>query len=465
MDGFKNYQIPIDYDDWLGELRVKSNNARAIDSTWYNAVINKRANGTVSIPRRITRLNDDTEVPESDFDGSAGMPKIDFSDLIYRASIAIDNLGAFYIGIIHNAAGRPLELRWFDPSTIKLMSNEATGEFTGFRRILRGNTVAIYDYNAQARRALDRTTGKPGIVWAWSPGMNESGPGATLSNACRLPATALVMGDEVMNGLFSRGAINVMVAYRDDGAQIAESQAEQTQSALRRLFQRGSKGSSTIALLKHPLKFEKISTSPNELELGPSADRWQNDICAIADTPRILLNTADASNRATIDRITQTWLLTTIRPHAQLIIDALNQHVLFDMGYEITLNTAGLDVDQQEEAEKATAWATYVDRDVDPVTAAEMLGIDIPEGMLFIDETKLAERQAAAEANAMQLAVTNARQAQGQTNDNARRAEEVKRLKTFIDNGTYLTRPFKSDILTLTEIEQAIINHEWTQYP
>lgn len=462
MDGFKSYQIPIDYDDWVEELRGKLAGARSIDSAWYNAVVNKRANGTAAIPRRITRLSGNTEVPESDFDGSVGMPKVDFADLIYRASIALDNVGAFYVGIIHNAAGRPLELRWFDPSTIKLMTDEGTGEFVGFRRVLRGNTVAIYDYNQQARRALDRTTGKPGILWAWTPGMNESGPGATLAHACRLPATALVMGDEVMNGLFSRGAINVMVAYRDDGAQIAEPQAEQTQSALRRLFQRGSQGSSTIALLKHPLKFEKISTSPNELELGPSADRWQNDICAIADTPRILLNTADASNRATIDRITQTWLLTTIRPHAQRIIDAVNQHVLYDMGYEMTLNTAGMDVDQQEEAEKAAAWATYVDRDVDAVTAAEMLGIDIPEGMPFIDEARRAERQAQQEAMLSRLAGSST---PADDTPDARRAEEMKRLGKFIKNGTYLERQFTSDILTAEEIRDAVFHARWEEYP
>lgn len=466
MDSIKSYQIPIEFDDWVEALRGKLHGARSTDSAWYNAVISKRANGAQAIPRRVMRLGATDYVDEAEFDGQAGLPRIDFADILHRASKALDNYGAFYAGIIHNRQGRPLEVRWFDPRTIKLRYDQNTGAFLGFTREAKGRVLAVYDYDETTRRAVDRTTGKPGLCWAWTSGMNEFGPGDTLADACKLPATALVMGDEVMNALFARGAINVMVAYREDGVQMAEAVAEQTQSALRRLFQRGAKNSSTVALLKQPLKFEKISTSPNELELGPSADRWQNDICAACDTPRILLNTADASNRATIDRITQTWLMSTIAPHAQRVLDALNFHVLYDIGYEVSLNTAGLDVDQQEEADKAAAWAIYVDRDVDALTAAEMLGLDIPDGMPFIDEARRAERQAAAEAGVMRLAAAaNAPQPQARQEADPRRAEEVKRLGKFIKNGTYLERSFTSDILTTDEIQDAIAHARWEDYP
>jgi hypothetical protein len=222
-----------------------------------------------------------------------------------------------------------------------------------------------------------------------------------------------------------------------------------------------------VEVFNEGLVVTKIGTDPNALELGPTADRLQNDICAVCDTPRILLNTVDASNRATIDRITQTWLQSTIKPHAQAIIDALNFHVLEEMGYTIELNTAGMDVDQQEEAEKAQAWAVYVDHDVDAETAAAMLGIDIPEGMQFIDQAKVAQRQADNEAR---MAALQAGQQNGQPSPNGkepdnRREKEVKALGLHIESGAYLAHPFKSDILTPADIEAAIIAAEWRGYP
>ena len=54
----------------------------------------------------------------------------------------------------------------------------------------------------------------------------------------------------------------------------------------------------------------------------------------------------------------------------------------------------------------------------------------------------------------------------GNTDENTERKQnEMKRLKAFIDNKTYLARPFKSDILTPAEIEAAIIAVEWEGYP
>ena len=436
----KATQFPIDFDEYIDGLRARAAGATALDSPWFRAVIGKRANGVRSIPRRVTRGETEIEPDELPF-------RVDFADLLYRGSMALDVYGACYFAVVQNARRQPLEVRWLDPRTIRLRYDHRTGQLLAFDRMLNGVIVQSYVYDEKTKRA-------PGIVWAWTPGMNETGPGDTLAGACELPAKTLVMADELMRGLYQRGAINQHFVTANFSPPDVEK--ERLREKLRRAFFGGQAQAHSVEVFSDGLTVTKLGTDPNALELGPTADRLQNDICAACDTPRILLNAADASNRATIDRITQTWLLTTVYPQAMMIVDALNRHALEDAGYALDLNTAGLDVDQQEEAEKAAAWAVYVDRGVNPETAAEMLGIDIPEGMPFVEEA----RQNALQAQEMALET-----AQMENMSNDRRGEEMKRLGAFIANKTYLARPFKSDILTPAEIEAAIIAVEWEGYP
>lgn len=380
----KATHIPVDFEEYVNGLQAKAAGLKAWDSPWFQAVIKLRGNGAASIPRRVMR--GETEIEEHLFDGAAGMPRIDLPRLMEQASIALDLYGACYFAAVRNRGGKTLEVRWLDPRTVELEYDKATGKLLYFHRKLQGRIVQTYIYDEATKKA-------PGLAWAWSIGMNETGPGDTLAAACDLPAKTLVMADELLRGLYQRGAINQHWVTADYNP--PEQEKERLREKIRRFMFGGVSNAHNIEVFNAGLTVTKIGTDPNALELGPTADRLQNDICSVCRTPRILLNTADASNRATIDRATQTWLATVIAPHAQMIIDALNYHILDDMNYTLQLNTAGMDVDQAEEMEKAQAWAVYVEHDVNAETAAEMLGIDIPEGMEFIDAAKVAERQAA----------------------------------------------------------------------
>jgi len=465
----KAISVPIDFEDYVNGLQAKAAGLTAWDSAWFRSVIRKRANGVRSIPRRITKLSakkdpaakaestDDKEIKESEFDGQVGKPRINFPRLLEQASVALDLYGACYFANVQNAGRKSLEVRWLDPRTITCEYDRASGKLLRFDRRVNGVVTQSYPYDEATKKA-------PGLVWAWSVGMNETGPGDTLTEACELPAKTLVMADEVMNSLFRRGAIDQLWITATNNP--PEAEKERVRERIRRFMFGGVRTAHNIEVFNEGLVPTKIGTPPRDLELGPSSDRWQNDICAACDTPRILLNTVDASNRATIDRITQTWLLTTIAPQAQMIIDALNYHVLHDLGYDLQLNTAGMDVDQQEEAEKAAAWAVYVDHDVNPETAAEMLGIDIPEGLEFIDAAKVAERQATEQARMDAMRQAQAGQGMNtQTQPDNRRTDEIKRLGEHIKSGAYLVKSFQSDILTPAEIEGAIIRTEWEAYP
>jgi hypothetical protein len=341
-----------------------------------------------------------------------------------------------------------LEVRWLDPKTIELQYDRITGKLNGFVRRLNGYIRQEYQYNDETRMA-------PGLAWVWTPGMNETGPGDNLAEACKQPATILTLGDSVVKGLFERGAIN---AYWISAETMpVEEERQRIVDKLKRTLFGGADKSSGVEVFSSGLTPTKIGTDPKDLELGAIAARLQTDMCAVSETPALLLHPTEASNRSVIDRATQNWITTTIKPHAQMVVDALNFHVLEPAGYTLELNTAAMDVDQEEEASKAAAWALYVDRGVDPETAAAMLGIDIPSGLPFVVEQP--QPQPAA------LPVPADTSTEAALPADERKAAELARLGKFIENGTYLVRSFKSDILTPAEIEAAVIHKEWQAYP
>lgn len=460
-ESVKAVQYPIDFEEYVNNLQSKAIGATAWNSTWFRAVVRKRANGVVSIPRRI--MKGETEIQEDEFDGLPSKsgepgikPRIDFARLMRQGSVAIDRFGKAYFAVVVNNAKKPLEVRWLDPNTIDLVFDKGTGELLQFERRIKGVLVQTYPYDKATKKA-------PGIAWAWSMGMNEIGPGDTLVDDCKTPATALYMSDEMMNGLFARGAINqhwITATHNPP-----EAEKERIRERIARFMFGGVKNAHSVEVFAEGLVPTKIGTDPNSLELTTSTDRWQNDICAVSDTPRGLMNMADTSNTAALDRVTQTWIISTIKPHAQLIVDALNFHVLNDLGYTLELNTAGMDVDQQEEAEKAQAWGLYVDHDVDPETAAAMLGIDIPEGMPFIDEAKVAARQAAEQSrmDALQQARQNGQgpemeqeKAADMKATKARQVEPVKPSEEYANEIAALT-----ELALDGEITQAQMNSAW----
>lgn len=424
----KAVAVPIDFEEWVNNLRRRAEGYGAQDSAWFRAVVNLRAAGAASIPRRVMRGT--AEIDESMLPFT-----VDLGDLFHRGSLALDMHGAFYAAIVQNGRGAPLEVRFLDPRTIRLRFNEQSGALVAFERVANGRVVQTYRYDPATRTA-------PGLAWAWTPGLNEIGPGDVLADTCALPAKTLVMADELMRGLFERGAINQHFVTAD--YQAPEAEKERLRDKLRRAFFGGVREAHNIEVFSSGLTITPIGTAPNALELGPTAMRLQDDICALAQTPRILLTPADASNRSVIDRTTQTWLQATIAPRATLIAHALNVHALAAVGYRIDLNLAAMDVDQEEEAAKAAAWAIYVDRGVDPETAAAMLGIDIPEGMPFI---------AAATATVPAPPV----------DDDEALPDEFKRLSEYTRGR--LHQPFKSDVFTREEIESIMSGAAWAEYP
>lgn len=93
---------------------------------------------------------------------------------------------------------------------------------------------------------------------------------------------------------------------------------------------------------------------------------------------------SDMAYASEVGPMVKMWYSTSI---FQLIYstieDTFNSQLLARWGYRMKFKPESLDAFQAEEADRSGAWATYVSNGADPVAAAKMLGIEIPDGLTF----------------------------------------------------------------------------------
>lgn len=86
-------------------------------------------------------------------------------------------------------------------------------------------------------------------------------------------------------------------------------------------------------------------------------------------------------NYASADSHRMAFWQDVIRPRAKLVESALNRQLLNAMGMEFEFAFDEMDIFQEDEVERANAFATYVNAGLNPLVVIEMLGIDVPEGV------------------------------------------------------------------------------------
>ncbi|MFQ5434614.1 MAG: phage portal protein [Anaerolineae bacterium] len=429
-----------------GETDESNQEQKAWNSAYYQGVLVKRADAVSSITRRYETL-DGREIDEED------LPiNIMTGDLLWQSSISLDHEhGAAYWEIQLDRARRPLSVRWFSPVTITPQMDAARGLW-GFERNVGGGVPPVtFLIDPDTGLAVNEEFGSLG--WCFSLGLQEVGPGLTISNSASLPALVLQQGDAVMKALFDRGAINQhwITAENDPPKQ----EKERLRARIRRVLFGGTSTSSNVEVFSRGLSVEKIGTDPKDLEMEATVEGNQKDIATRAQTPDILLDPR-GGDRAMLDRVTGNWWTFTIIPHAERIARHMNQHIFNPAGIKLILQPETADVDKREEREVANAWATYVQNGVDPETAAIMLGMDIPPDRPFMIGLPKPSQRPKVDNQDEETDGADA----GLNDVLNMRSAEMRRLKAFVKNGKHKKRPFQSDILTKAEIAEVIADQD-----
>lgn len=99
---------------------------------------------------------------------------------------------------------------------------------------------------------------------------------------------------------------------------------------------------------------------------------------------------SDAANYATATQDEKNFYNSTIVPDCELMAEQVNEQLLEPLGLHLVFRPETMDVYQTDENERAQSFATYVNAGLPASLAAEMLGLELPDGWEYddLDETE-----------------------------------------------------------------------------
>jgi HK97 family phage portal protein len=97
---------------------------------------------------------------------------------------------------------------------------------------------------------------------------------------------------------------------------------------------------------------------------------------------------SNAANYATALADRRVFWENTVLPECEFISDTLNEQLFLPSGLRMVWKPETVDAFQTDEQARAVAYATYVSSGMTPSTAAQVVGIELPEGIEYTDLDK-----------------------------------------------------------------------------
>lgn len=434
---------------------------------WLYACVNLRADRVSSMP---WCLYSGENKLVSDEDDLTKYPFLDnFTDLLEVTEGALCMCGYAYWFKARNLRNQPLGLRYFAPDSIEPVYNSQVG-IAGFKRSLGGGGTSI-----------QYTTDD--IVYFRLPNaFSELEPGTPPAKAALADSSVLHNMNSFKAAFFERGAIKATVLTIDGNP--ADAEVKKLEAWWKRFFSGVGQAWATAAVRAGvtPVIVGEGLESLSNSELTTES---RQSIATALGVPHSIV-AADAANFATAQQDELNFLTNCIIPESRLIERTLNRQMFAPIGLRFHFEPERLSAMQEDEEQRATSYATYVNASMRPSIAAQLVGLNLPDGITY--EMLDADIAAEQELQRMQSEATIARlnappQPQPpQLADRAatdivgKRLEEIERLKRWakgknagdVDrfNSSLLSRDEKIAILGVANGEDAPFPVAgWEHYP
>jgi hypothetical protein len=408
----------------------------ASKEAWTSAALARRGDTLLSIPHAWVRGETDLDDAPFTISEATLFRQID-------KALQIKPNGAF-VYKLRTAGGKLLRLIWLDPDKIEPDWKTATHE-DGVVRFWREGKAGKRDPVA----AQD-------VLWFSREGMGELRPDPAPLEGVRLNAETLYNIARMEDSFFEGSALPYMLINVPAGTPAVEQ--ERVESRFNRIFNsmRNPREIKTIAV-REGVTVQVLSFTPNDLALGDTVARHRQAILARMQVPESIVM-SNAANYATAMSDKLGFAETMAQRFAD-IAEVINGDAdIIKTGVTLDVRMNELPVMQEEETQRAQAFSFLVGGGLHPLAVVAILGFDVPEdydGPLLADKPEpppqFLPQPMPDEEDDDQMPDT--------------KAVELDRLQRFIENGTYLKRPFTSDVLTPAEIEREIVAHDWREYP
>jgi len=358
---------------------------------------------------------------------------IDLDDLLWRATASTQLLGASFWHKEKNRV-RLKKVKWLDPATITPVYNDQSGLAKFERRIngrLQPIPIPVED-----------------MVWVFLPGIQESGPGEAPGMVAARQAGILNNMDKFLEIFFKNGAMPTTIVL--SSKVIQDPDKSRVKSYLERAL-RGMGNAFGIEVLSDTFRFEKLTPPLKEMVIPDITDDKQQQIAYTMGVPMSLIFSG-AANYATAEKDDLHFYTKTVVPAALFIQAKINKRLFTPLGMRMQFRPDMLEIFQQLEAEKVTAYAQLFDRgviDEDELRAAAGLHPRSLDRRPTIAPTDIldADKEREIAESAKRVASSNqARLKQTQLDDLAR--WQRKTLKAVKTGKTAASVAFESDALT-----------------
>ena len=451
LDGSKAIEIKsIDSflnEAFLGVAQNPTHNPLHIYATvaYLYRCVDVRANALLAMPWSIYR--GDTEVVRHDVDK---WPKElaafqSLEELLWQTEAALCLVSEAYWYKRRSRLG-VTNVRWLDPSTMSPVWG--VDSITAFKRQVGVATsmLSVED-----------------VVYLRMAGTSETMPRPAPAQAALSAAGVLYNVNEFASAFFKRGAIKATLLTVEGNPPPAERER------LKSWWQRFMTG------INKAFAAEVVSAAVTPVVVGEGLAELTNteltatereEIATALGVPHSLVM-SNAANYATAEADRLTFYDMTVVPQANAIARQLNSQLFAPAGMRFEWHPQEMQIYQVDENERASAFATYVNAGIKQSIAAQMLGLNLPEGVTPEDldpepqpqQLQQAPQDAQGANNGVQDTQGQGQQGQGQAQVDARQQEARKFLRWAKGKRQLDVAAFASDVLTDADKRALLIEH------
>jgi HK97 family phage portal protein len=254
----------------------------------------------------------------------------------------------------------PIAVRWLDPTTMSpVWGAEA---ITSFKRQVG---------NASSELSVDD------VVYTRLAGLSETAPRTAPAAAACSAAGVLYNVNAFAAAFFARGAIKATILTVEGNPPQAERER------LKAWWQRFFTG------INKAFAAEVVSAAVTPVIVGEGLSELTNteltatereEIATALGVPHSLVM-SNAANYATAEADRLTFYDMTVVPEANSIARQVNAQLFIPAGLRFEWHPQEMQLYQADENERAAAFAAYVNAGLKPSVVAQMLGLNLPEGV------------------------------------------------------------------------------------
>ena len=336
-------------------------------SGWTYRCVQVRSAALTAVPWSVYR--GDNEVYASDGDNAEQRTDLDWlrniKTLLYVTEAALSIVGEAYWHKVRTRGRRIDSLKYLAPGT--MTPNWGASGIETFDR-----QIDSMRYRLPADDVLYYRLPNP---------MHETDPGVSPVEAALSDIGVMVNLNTFAAAFFKRGAIRTTLLTVDGVPQPAEREK------LKAWWQRA------VAGIGNAFSTEVVSASVTPVVVGDGIESLNNE--ALTTEKRESISTAlgvphslvlsNAANFATAEADRLTFYDMTILPEAEIIAEVMNQQLFEPLGLRFAFRPKAMNIYQENEEQRAGAFAAYVNAGMPKSLVAEMLGIDLPPGWEYTD--------------------------------------------------------------------------------